>query len=234
MSAGLAVDTDTDLNLVILQLESGLSDCGDRAGLNAHAHGAHIGDNLLSYSLYFRKACAFFGLGACDLVNEDRAGNASAACCPCAVLNSDVVGYDDLLYLNVFVGCHISCHLEVHDITGVVLDDQKSALAALGSLDSLIDLVGSGGGEHRACNSAVQHSFSDKSAVSGLVSGAAAGDQNDLVGLLGACTDHNVRAFHALNIFGMRCSHSAEHLINYIVDPINKFLHLNTSCEYSN
>jgi hypothetical protein len=57
------------------------------------------------------------------------------------------------------------------------------------------------------------------------MSGAAAGDQDYLVGLLGAGSDHYVRTLYALNILRMRCSHAAEHLINYIVDPIDKFLH---------
>ena len=67
------------------------------------------------------------------------------------VLDCHVVCHDNFVNHDIFVGGHICCHLEVHDIACIVLDDQEGALAALCCLDGLIDLVGGGGGENSSC-----------------------------------------------------------------------------------
>ena len=174
MRAGLAVDTDADLDFILSQIKAGLADRGNGAGVDGHAHGTDIGDDLLRNSLDFRQVLAGFGSGTGDLVYKDGAGDTAAAGGPCAVLDRDVIRYDDLGDFDVLIACHISGHFKVHDITGVVLDDQQSALAALCSLDGLIDLVGCRGGKYRACYSRVQHAQADEAAVGRLMAGTAA------------------------------------------------------------
>ena len=158
-------------------------------------------------------------------MDEDSAGDAAAACGPGGVLDRDVIRDDDLVDDDILVGGHVGSHLEVHNVTGVVFDDQEGAFAALCRLDGLIDLVGCGGGEYCACYCGIQHAFADIAAVGGLMSAAAAADQDDFVCLFGACAGDDICARYALDILRKCCCHAVEHLIDYIVDTIDQFFH---------
>ena len=222
--ARLAVDTDTDLDLIFCQIKARLARCGNCAGIDGHTHGANICNDLLCDAFYISKRSAGFSAGTCKLMYEDRAGDTAASRRPCTVLNSDVVRNNDLIYFDILITSHIGSHLKVHNIACVVLDYKKNALTAVSSLDCLIDLIRCGGCEDSARNSGIQHSLAYKAAVCRLMSAAAAGYQSDL-SLGTACTNKNLQTFKTLNIVRIRSGHAIKHFIDDIVDLVNQFLH---------
>ena len=157
------------------------------------------------------------------MCTNTRAGNAAAANGVKGVLHGDVVVDDDLVDLDAFHIGHIGSHFEVHDIAGVVLDDQQHALAGVDRLDGLKDLVGRGRGEHRASHSAVEHAGADIAAVGGFVAAAAAGNQRDLVALVGA--HEHIGAFHALHILGMGLDDAFQHFVDDVFGIVDEFFH---------
>src|SRR5207245_3426938 len=72
-------------------------------------------------------------------------------------------------------------HLEVHDVAGVVLDDEEPAVAAIDRAGSGDDLVGRRRGEDLPRASGVEHPIANEAGVKRLVATAAARDEGDLV-----------------------------------------------------
>ncbi len=227
MGARLAVDADAHLHLVLGQLEAGLAGGGDGAGLNGRAHGAHVVDDLLGHGLDGVQVCAGLGQGAGDLVDEHGARHAPAAHGVQAVLHGHVVVHDDLGHLDALVTGHVGGHLEVHHVAGVVLDDHQHTRVGGDGLDALEDLVGGGGGEHRAGHRRIQHALAHVAAVGGLMAAAAAADEGHLALLLiGA--DHHIAAVQLLHILGIGLDHALDHLILYLVNRVDELLHADT------
>ena len=77
-------------------------------------------------------------------------------------------------------GGEVRGHLEVEHVAGVVLDDVQDAGAAVDRLGRLEHLVGRRRREDLARTCGVEHPAPDETAVHGLMSGAAAGDDADL------------------------------------------------------
>ena len=224
VGAGLAMDADTDFHLVLTDFEAGLASSGNGAGSQSSAHGTDVVDDLLCNSLDFFQRCAFFSLSTGDLVDEDGTSNAAAAGGVQGVLNSDVVVGNNACALDAVALSHFSGHFEVHDVTGVVLDDQQNASVGSNSADSTLNLVRSGRGEDSACNSSVQHALANVAAVCGLVTGTTAGDQGNLAFLLLSANQH-VEVGQLLQMVGMGLGDAFQHFQFYVLDRIDEFLH---------
>ena len=92
----------------------------------------------------------------------------------------DVVVDHDRLDLDAVVGSLVGGHLEVEDVTGVVLDDVDDARSTVHSLGGGEHLVRHRRCEHLARAGRVEHALADEAAVQRLVARAAARDQRDL------------------------------------------------------
>ena len=223
--AGLAVDADADLHLVLAKLKAGLTCCRDCAGTDGDAHGAHVVNDLLRHALDLFKLGALFCLCARDLVDKDRARYAAAADGIEAAVHGDVVVDDDLRDLDLVHLRHFTGHFEVHHVAGIVLDDHQHALVSRDGLDALIDLIRRGRGEDCARDRRIQHTRADVAAVRRFVAGAAAGDQRDLPFLLFRPHDH-VAAVQLAHILRIRLDHALDHLILYKLDLVDEFFHV--------
>src|SRR6266508_2173860 len=67
-----------------------------------------------------------------------------------AVLHGHVVVHQDRFHLDALVGGELGGELEVHDVTGVVLDDVHHPGTAVHALRRREHLVGNRGSEHRS------------------------------------------------------------------------------------
>ena len=139
--AGLAVDADPDLHLVLAELERRLAGGGHGARGQRHAHRsgvrvhltADVGD-LLEGSLLLRRSAG-------DLLQQDGGADASPSGRVEAVLHGDVVVDQHGLHLGALGAAELGGHLEVHHVAGVVLDDVEHAGAAVDGLRRRLHLV---------------------------------------------------------------------------------------------
>src|SRR5690606_8316627 len=176
LAARLAVNADADLHLVLAQLEGGFAGGRDDARGQGHAHTAYVRVDSLAQLGDLLQVVALLGGSAADLLGEDGAAHAAAACGVEAVLYGDVVVDHDARHFDTLSLAHLGGHLEVHDVAGVVLDDVQHTCAAVDGFGGFQHLVGSGAGEDLAGAGGVQHSHADEAAVHGLVAAATARD----------------------------------------------------------
>ena len=140
------------------ELEGRLA-CGrDRARSQGYAHAAAVGVDPPRHLGDLGQAAALLRGGAGDLLHEHGDADAAPAGGVEAVLHGDVVVGDDGDDVDARFGRRqLGRHLEVHDVTGVVLDDVQDASAAVDVLGRLEHLVGHRRGEDLAGAGRVQH-----------------------------------------------------------------------------
>src|SRR5215218_8339862 len=157
LDAGLAVDADADLHLVLADVEDGLSTLRRGAARECHPHRAHIGVDPFGELLYSCEVLAVVGGGAADLVHEDGACDAAPPARVCRVLDGHVVVGHDVVGLDPSGLAELPCHLEVEHVACVVLDNVKDTGPAVHGLARFEHLVrrrareygpGAGGVEH--------------------------------------------------------------------------------------
>ena len=165
VSSRFAMNPYTYLYFVVVKVKARLSCCRNSARIHSHSHRADISNHFLGHTLHIRESESSLCRSSRDLVHKHRPCYASSSRRPRRVLNSYVISNDNLLNVDPFVFGHVSSHLEIHHVAGVVLDDQQNTLAAIHCLDCLENLVRCRGGKHCSCNSSVQHSATHKSAV---------------------------------------------------------------------
>ena len=102
---------------------------------------------------------------AAKLFCEHGRSNAAATRRPRAVLDGDIIVYDDAFDRNVFGSEHLGGELEIHDITGVVLHDMQSTLLPRDRLGGGMHLIGRRAGENGTRASGVEHALSDEPSV---------------------------------------------------------------------
>ena len=140
--AGLAVDADAQLDLVLAELEGGLARVGNRARAEGQAHGPGLLVDARGDGRHLVQVVAALRRGARDLLHQDRARHAAPARRVQGVLDGDVVvddhgGDADVLHVR-----HLRGRLEVQDVARVVLDDVEHPRAPVGGLRGLQDRVG--------------------------------------------------------------------------------------------
>ena len=141
LPARLAVNADTDLHLVVAELEGRRAGRRDDARRQRHPHAAavrvhlaaEVGD-LLQRLLLLRGRSA-------DLLGENGRADAAPSGRVEAVLHGDVVVDHDRLHLDPLAAGELGGHVEVHDVAGVVLDDVHHAGAAVDGLRRLDHLI---------------------------------------------------------------------------------------------
>src|SRR5512132_4356956 len=193
LAAGLTVNADPDLHLVVAELEGRLAGRGNDARGQRHAHAASVGVDLSAQLRHLGEVAPLLGGRPADLLGQHRGADAAPPCGVEAVLHGDVVvdhhGFD----LDALASGELGGHLEVHHVTRVVLDDVKDAGAAVDGLGRVEHLVGGRRREHLAGAGGVEHSGPDETAVHRLVPRAAARDQPDLALHRGVGANDHVR-----------------------------------------
>ncbi len=114
---------------------------------------------------------------ACDLVHEERAGDAARLR---QIRQRDVVIDDNHLNLDAEGAGALGGEAEIQTVAGVVLDDEKAARFARDSQDTGKNSIHRRRGEHLAADGCRQHALADEARMGRLVTGAAAGDQRHL------------------------------------------------------
>src|SRR5919107_945198 len=127
LDAGLAVDADADLHLVLADVEDGLTTLRRGAARERHPHRAHVGVHPFGELLYSCEVLAVVGRSTADLVHEDGACDAASPAGVGRILDGDVVVGNDVVGLYPFGLGQLPCHLEVQNVAGVVLDDVEDA-----------------------------------------------------------------------------------------------------------
>ena len=221
----LPVDADSHFHLIIRQFKSRLSRCGNRTRLGGSAHGPHIINDLLGNGLHLVQGSPFLCQGARDFMYENGSGHASAPHGIKTVLDRHIiVGHHMLNRDSLHLG-HLSSHLKVHHVAGIVLHNHQHACVRCNRLDALINLVRGRGGKHGSCNCRIQHPGSHEPAVRRLVSAAAAADQGNLALLL-MRAHHDVAAVQLPQILRISLDHALNHLFLYQRYIVDKFLHI--------
>lgn len=220
------MDADTDFHFIIGQFKARFSRSRNSARFDGHAHGADVGDDLFGDGLDFRQFSALFSFGTGDLMDENRTGYAAAARRIQAVPDGDVIIDDDIVGLDIFIGCHFDGHFKVHDITCIVLDDAEDAFIRRYGFDAFQDLVRCRRREDRPGHGAVEHARADVAGMSRFMAAAAAADQGDFAFFfVGPDDDGPIIEFAQL----LRCrfDQALNHFLFNVVDIIDNFFHDN-------
>src|SRR5690606_19581228 len=146
--AGLAVDPDADLDLVVLEVEGGPPGRGHRRRGEGDAHGADGARGALGDRDDGVEVVPALGGGTGDLLDDERAADAAPAGRPGRVLDGDVVGDEHAADGEALGLPELGGDLEVEHVAGVVLDDLDDPGAAVGRLHGGEDRLGAGRGEH--------------------------------------------------------------------------------------
>ena len=173
-----------------------------------------------------------FGRRAGDLLGQHRRSDAAPSGGVEGVLDRDVVVEQDRLDLDAFIRRVLRGELEVHHVTGVVLDEMDHARAAVDRLGRRQHLLRNRGGEDRARTGRVQHPGADEPAVKRLVSGAAARDQPDLVLHRGVGADDDPRLGVVAEQVGVRRGQSGHRLLNDRFRIVEELLHRRCRCRH--
>src|SRR5207248_5960104 len=134
---------------------------------------------------------AVIGGTAADLLEHHGDPHASAPRGVQGILNRHVVVGNHRLDLDSVGPRQVCCHIKVHHVAGVVLDDVKHAGATVDGLRGRLHLVGSRGGEYRAGTSGVEHARAHEPAVHRFMPGAAAGYESNFSLHGGVGPDHD-------------------------------------------
>src|SRR5215211_1918571 len=169
LDAWFAVDADADLHLVIADIEDGLPTLWRGATRKRHPHRAHVGVDAFGKLLYACEILPVVGRCAADLVHEDGASDAAPPARVGRVLDGDVVVGHDVVGLYPFGLGKLPGHLEVEDVTRVVLDDIEDPGPAVHGLARLEHLVRGGTREDRPGACGVEHTGADETAMGRLV-----------------------------------------------------------------
>src|SRR3712207_284814 len=161
LDAGLAVDADPDLHLVLTDVEDRLAAFGRGAAGQRHPHRAHVAVHSFGELLDAREILAIICGGPADLVHQDGARDPAPPARVGRVLDRHVVVGDDVVGLDIFGLGEFSRHLEVEDVASVVLYDVEDTRAAVDSLGRLEHLLGGRAREDRARAGGVEHRLPD-------------------------------------------------------------------------
>ena len=197
------MDAHADFDFIIRKGKAGLAYAGQNAGRHRHAHRAHVIDRLLRNCLDFGKGLAGFRRRTRKLMYEYRARDAAPSGGIGAVLNRHIIANDYIIGLDAILRRNFAGHGEIHNITGVILDDHQNARAAIRRLDALNDAIRRGGRKYVARDRRIQHAVAHIARVRRFMAAAAAGDHADLAVLLMLSRDH-LNAFAEVNHIGIR------------------------------
>ena len=222
-SAGFAVDTHAEFHFVVADLESGMSCGGNGTGSERETETSYVVDNFVGYGFDFFEFLALFGCGACAFMYQYGTGNASAAYGIKAVLNGDiVVDVNGVDFYSVFLRV-AHCVVEVHAVAGVVLYDEQDALVGSAFFNGVINLNLAGRSENVSANGRVEHTFADKTCVSGFVTRSAARYKAYFV-VVYIDFLNDFELFYEFE-FGMRLGKTVTHIVNKSFGGIHYFFH---------
>ena len=125
----------------------------------------------------------------------------------------------------MLAGEHLRRHLEVHDVAGVVLDDEQDAGAAVDRRGRGEHLIRRGRREHLTGAGGIEHAIADEAGVQGLVAGAAAGNQRHLVVHRRPGAGDEGRIVRELDQIGMRRGKTVEALSQDALNGVHQLLH---------
>jgi len=157
-AAGLTMDADAQLHLVLAEVESGLAGCRNCAGGEGYSKGATTVIDALSELEQGVDIALLLGRCAEDLLGQHRQADPATPSGVQGVLHGNIVGDNDGLDAGASLHRgHLGSHVEVHDVTGVVLDDVQYTGPTVNGFGGLGDLVRHGGGEDLTAACGVEH-----------------------------------------------------------------------------
>ena len=220
------MDADAHFDLVLVEVESGLAGRRDSAGGQGHTKRAATVINALSKLEQGVEIALVLGSCAEDFLGQHRQADPTTPSGVQGALYGNIVGDHNGLDAGASLHrSHLGSHIEVHDVTGVVLNDVEYANPTIDGLGGLGDLVGDGGGEDLAAACGVEHPPSDVARVQRLVSGTATRDQTNLSVHRTTGAQHYAMVeidFQAVWVGGR---YAAQGINDDILDSVDEFLH---------
>ena len=220
-AAWLAVYAHADFHLVHADLEGRFTCSGHGAGGQRHAHGCSGFVDRVAQRFQCSQCFAALGGSAQNFLHDQGAGHAAPPRGVSRVFHRHIV-IDH--HHGVFLVQHFGCHLEIHHVAGVVLDDEENASATVHGLRGIHHLVGCGRGEDLTRAGRVKHAVADKTGVQRLVPGTAAGDQCDLTRLV-ALAAHKLVLRAERDDVGMRGGKAVQRFGEHVVDVVHQVFH---------
>src|ERR1700683_2324396 len=191
-----------------------------------HPHASAVRVNLVTKSGGLFQGAALFGGSPYDFLRYYGGANSTSARGIKTVFDRDVVIDDHSLNLNAFAAGEVGCHLEVHYVAGVVLDDMQHAFAAVHRLGSLMHLVWSRTRKDRSGTSGVQHSFANKPSMHRLVAAATAGYNANLALDRGIRSNDVIRVEMDLDQIGICGAEAGDRFENDVLGGIDELFHI--------
>ena len=225
-NARLAMDAHADEDLVLWQGEHRQAGQRRHAGCQRRRQRAGGVAHALPKGLQFLQAGALFGPGADDFVNEGCAGPAAPPVQLIARGGGDVVVHPQRLDLDAGFPGQVRPGLAIHDVAGMVGDQEQNAGAGIGGPDGIADQLRRRCGENVADRIGVQHAVADPANGDRLVAGAVADHQPDLARplLVGAYDDARIGG-PALDVIGPRLDETVDHLVDGFLDLVQHLFH---------
>ena len=183
------MDADTQLDLVVGEIERGTPGGRHRARCQGQTHGASIVGDALPELGKLRQVIALLRGSTGDLLHQHGDADTPAAGRVERVGHGHVVCSQHRGHLDAFGACQFGGHLEVHHVAGVVLHDVQDTSTTVDGDGGGEDLIRRGRGEDLTAGGGIQHAQTNEAAVHGLVARAAARDQTDLAGARRIGTD---------------------------------------------
>ena len=134
------MDAYAEFHFVVSDFKSGVSRRRNGATRECKTEGTNVFDNLVRNCFDFFEFFALFRRRARAFMYEDRARNSSATYGVEGVFDCDIVVDVHCVDFDAVVLCVCHCVVEVHTVTGVVLDDEKNAFVRCAFLDCVVDL----------------------------------------------------------------------------------------------
>jgi hypothetical protein len=216
------VDADPHLHLVVTDLEGRRAGGRHRTTGERDAHGRGRRVDPIAERLAGGEIGPALGRRADDLLDDHRARDPAAAGGIGRVLHGDVVVGE---HARMRARHHLRGYLEVHDVAGVVLDDEQDARASVDRRGRGQHLIRRGRGEHLTRTGGIEHAMADEAGMQRLVAGAPAGNQRHLLAHKPPSARDEGRVTRELDQIGMRRGEAFETLGQDAINGVHQLLH---------
>ncbi len=176
-ASGLTVNAYSHFHFIFANSECRLPSGRHGTACQCDPHRARTRVGSVAQRLQGREIGSGFRCCTCYFLDDEGSGHPAPSSRIKRVFYRDIVVRNDSFG---FAGVHLSCHVEIHDIAFVILDDEKNASAVIHCIGCGKYLIGRGRGEHLSRAGCIEHAQSDKTRMQRFVPRTAARNQRDL------------------------------------------------------
>ena len=219
------MDAHAHGHFIFAQRKVGMSYLRDDAGRQRKAHSAGVVLGLLGSGKHFIQGAALGRLSPGTFIHEENAGHTAAGIG--IGIGIHIVGAYNGAGFNVVHLTHLSGHIKVHDITGVVAVEIQNTGPGFHFLGDIVDLLCRRGLKHAADAAAIEQALAHITQEQRQMARATAGDNGHLaVLLLGSAVAAQV-AVHIFYLIAVGIIDTFEHLVHIVFRRVDNFFHKN-------